>query len=146
MQPVDLYEEVRVTKDYRKAIELIPYAQFLGISFQLDPEDGLLFSLPFKQENIGNFKLPALHGGVIGGLMETAAIVHLMWKMECLTLPKVIDFTIDYLRFGKPIETYATCSITKLGKRIANVYIEAWQEDRAQPIAIARSHFKLTQD
>ncbi|PCI50518.1 MAG: thioesterase [Moraxellaceae bacterium] len=139
----DYFAAVREEKNYQKAIELVPYAKLLGISFSESEKEGLLFHLPFDQKNIGNTMLPAIHGGVIAGFMENAAVIHLMWAMESVSMPKIIDFNIDYTLSGRPEDTYASCNIVKLGKRIANVQIEAWQSNRDKVIAVARSHFKL---
>lgn len=138
----DIFQEVRKNRDFDKASELIPYARFLGITFS--EEDGrLIFKMPFIEKNIGNTALPAIHGGVIGGFLENAAIMHLMWTMESTTMPKIIDINIDYILSGRPETTYAECEIVKMGRRIANVQIKAWQNDPDRPIAVARSHFKL---
>ncbi|MBF0279776.1 MAG: PaaI family thioesterase [SAR324 cluster bacterium] len=142
MSKADFFKEVREQKDYKKAIEMVPYAHFLGITFN-ETSEGLVFTLPFAEKNIGNPLLPALHGGALGGFMENAAIMHLMWTMDSLALPKNIDFTIDYILSGRPKNTFAICKVIKLGKRIANVQIEAWQDEQNNPIAIARSHFKI---
>lgn len=142
MSENDFFKEVRENKDYVKAIELVPYAKFLGIRFE-ETADGLVFTLPFHQDLIGNTHLPAIHGGAIGGLMENSAIMHLLWNMNSMALPKNIDFTIDYILSGRAQDVYAQCQVVKLGRRVANVQIEAWQESRDKPIAIARSHFKL---
>ena len=139
----DYFASVRASKDFEKAIEMIPYAKLLGIRFQESEEEGLLFHLPFHEKNIGNKRLPAIHGGVIGGFMESAAIIHLMWTMESAGMPKVVDFSLDYTSSGRAEDTYASCNIVKLGRRIANVQIQAWQSSRQKVIAVARSHFKL---
>ncbi len=139
---VDIYKEARRNKDYAKACELIPYAKFLGITF-CEENGQLIFKLPFNEKNIGNTMLPALHGGVIGGFLENAAVMHLLWTMESIAMPKIIDINIDYILSGRPEATFAVCDIVKQGKRIANVQIKAWQSDPLKPIAVARSHFKL---
>lgn len=145
MSETDFFQEVRQQKNYKKAITLVPYAEFLGISFEEDEEDNnrLVFTLPFDRSLIGNPILPALHGGAVAGFMENAAITHLMWTMTSRALPKNINFTIDYVASAKPQDTFASCQVVKQGKRIANVQIEAWQDDKNKPIAIARSHFKV---
>ncbi|HAD62915.1 MAG TPA: thioesterase, partial [Alcanivorax sp.] len=38
------------------------------------------------------------------------------------------------------------CRITRLGRRIANVHISAWQKRREEPITIARAHFLLSEE
>lgn len=142
MEELKKFIEYRDQKNYAGAIAFIPYAQYLGITFQ-EIEDELLFRLPYSAEKIGNSMLPALHGGAIAGFMENTAIMHLMWSMTRWAIPKSIDFTIDYIASGKPVDTYAACKATKLGASIANIHVEAWQSNRDKPIAIARSHFKL---
>ncbi len=142
----DFFAEVRANKEFDKAIGMIPYAHFLGVKFEEDAEGSLLFRLPFQQKNIGNTMLPALHGGVIAGFMENAAVISLMWRLDSSSMPKIIDFNIDYILSGRAQETFARCDIVKLGKRIANVQITAWQDDPSKAIAVARSHFKLIRD
>ncbi|MDK2126522.1 PaaI family thioesterase [Parachitinimonas caeni] len=129
--------------DYTGIIEQIPYAQLLGVQMQ-EENDNLLFLLPFHERNVGNTKLPALHGGVIGGFLENAALLHLMWARESNEVPRTVDFSLDYLRSGKPQTLYAQCEITKQGKRVANVLMTAWQDDRSKPTAVARAHFLLS--
>lgn len=142
----DIFSELRVSKDFEKAIEMIPYAKMLGIQFSEDEAGLPIFNLPFSEHNVGNTALPALHGGVVAGFMENAAVIHLMWMMDSPIMPKIIDFNIDYTLSGRAQETYARCEVVKLGKRIANVQIKAWQDDPDKIIAVARSHFKLIRE
>lgn len=126
-----------------RLVDLVPYARFLGVSFELSAGDSL-FRLPFRDSHIGNPHLPALHGGLMGAFMESAAILDLLWRQEALAVPKVVDFAIDYLRPGRPQDLFAGCDIRRQGKRVANVGITAWQADDAgtpRTIATARSHF-----
>jgi acyl-coenzyme A thioesterase PaaI-like protein len=60
-----------------------------------------------------------------------------------LKYPKIIDFSLDYLRAGMDQDTYAFCRVTRQGGRVANVEVQAWQTDRDKPIALARAHFLL---
>ena len=142
MRELDLFKVLRDQKKYDQAIDFVPYAKYLGITFK-ETSNGLIFTLPFSADKIGSPYIPAIHGGVIGGFMENAAIMHLMWTTIPLGIPKNIDFTIDYISPGRPQDSYARCSVKKIGKRIANLQVEAWQSDKDSPIAIARSHFKL---
>jgi uncharacterized protein (TIGR00369 family) len=120
----------------------IPYAQYLGI--RVTPsEHQPLFRLPYQEKLIGNPRLPALHGGVIAGFSETAAFLHLAQTLRGEKLPKGIDFSIDYLRSGRPEETFASCELVRIGSRIATVQIRCWQGNPARPIAISRAHFLL---
>ena len=91
----------------------------------------------------GNPWLPALHGGVIGGLLETAAIVQLAHDQDTDNLPKPINVTIDYLRSGRIEPTWACARVTKLGRRVANVHASCWQQDADKPIATLVGHFLM---
>jgi acyl-coenzyme A thioesterase PaaI-like protein len=123
-------------------IKKVPYADFLGI--KADLRDGkLLFILPENKKLIGNPSLPAIHGGVVGAFMEQAAAFHLIAKMDKPVLPKIIDFSLDYLRPARLRDTFAQCLLTRQGRYIANIRITAWQEQIEQPNAIARAHFLL---
>ena len=121
----------------------IPYARFLGVRVELHGDE-MTAVLPFSEHIIGNPSLPALHGGVIGAFMEMTAVLQLSIAEALRRQPKTVDVSIDYLRSGRPQDTYARALIKKAGRRIANVQVEAWQETRANPIAALRGHFLLT--
>jgi uncharacterized protein (TIGR00369 family) len=116
-----------------------PYARFLAV--RLEPgETGLLAVLPFDPKLIGNPILPALHGGVVASFLELAALARLDAEGR---RARTIDITVDYLRPARPVTFYAEARILKLGRRAANVAVEAWQEDRASPVAALRGHFMI---
>lgn len=134
--------KAKETGDYNGIIDEIPYLRFIGLELRVS-EEGILCVLPANPKLIGNPLLPAMHGGVIGALLESAAIIQLLWAQETVKVPKTIDFSVDYLRSAKPVQTYAQGIITKHGRRVANVRVEAWQDDRAKPVAAAHVHLLL---
>ncbi len=121
----------------------LPYAGFLGMSMDL-AGDELTAVLPFKPALVGNVILPALHGGVLGAFMEMTALIQLGVREPVSRQPRTIDVTIEYLRPGRALTTYARADVRKVGRRIANVHVEAWQETRASPVAALRGHFMLS--
>jgi acyl-coenzyme A thioesterase PaaI-like protein len=137
-----LLRQSQEQNNFATLLELIPYAQLIGIEC-LRLGDDLVFKLPANPDNIGNPILPAIHGGVIAGFMEHAAILHLLMCMGLPHLPKIIDFSIDYLRAGHYRDTYCQCRVWRQGRRVANVAITAWQTSQTEPIATARAHFKV---
>ena len=118
----------------------IPYVRHLGVHAEL-AGDEMTAILPYGEHLIGNPSLPALHGGVIGGFMELTAVIQLSIIQGNGGSPKPIDVTVEYLRSGRPVTTYARAEVKKVGRRIANVQVEAWQDVRANPIAALRGHF-----
>lgn len=123
----------------------VPYFSLLGFSVQV--KDGRLEGhLPFRESNVGNPTLPALHGGVLGAVLEATAQFELLHRAESLVLPKTITLTIDYLRSGKPLHTTVVSDVLKHGRRVATVQARAFQEDPAAPIAIATVHLLVLAD
>ena len=121
----------------------VPYMRFLGMTAEL-AGDEMTATLPFSQHLVGNPILPALHGGVIGAFLEMTALCQLILLEPLRRQPRTIDVTIEYLRPGRALTTYARADVRKIGRRIANVHVEAWQQERAQPVAALRGHFMLS--
>ncbi len=142
MTSADILRETQQTGDFTRLLASIPYAGHIGLQCDRFGDD-LIFRLPRKEANLGNPMLPAIHGGVIGGFMEVSAAIYLMMSQDTFRIPKIVDFSLDYLRAGLDRETYAECHLTRQGNRVANVMINAWQKSRREPIATARAHFLL---
>lgn len=142
MNMADVLRETRETGDFAPLLDSIPYAGYIGLQCERFGDD-LIFRLPRKESNLGNPLLPAIHGGVIGGFMEVSAAIYLMMSQDAFRMPRIVDFSLDYLRAGLDRETYAECHLTRQGNRVANVMITAWQKSRREPIATARAHFLL---
>ncbi|MEJ7596818.1 MAG: PaaI family thioesterase [Kofleriaceae bacterium] len=126
--------------DYQALIDAVPYAGFLGLTAAMDGDD-LITTMRYAPHLIGNPALPALHGGTLGALLESAAIFELLWRAETVVLPKTITLTVDYLRSGAAVDTHARGIVTRHGRRVTNVRMEAWQADRATPVAMAHAIF-----
>ena len=109
-----------------------PYATMLGL---VRSDAG--FTMPFGVHLIGS---PGrLHGGAVAGLMEIAANVCVRDAVDDPgTSLKPVNVTVDYLREGRMEDTHAEAFILRLGRRVANVRVEAWQGDRNRLIAAAR--------
>ena len=142
MTLVDLIAEAKAQGEPGRIAALIPYCRWMGISVTHVAGE-LLGVLTYSDMLIGNAALPALHGGTLGALLESTAIFQLLWDAETVVLPKTIDITVDYLRTGRPVDSWAKAILTRQGRRVANVRVEAWQEERARPIAIAHGHFLI---
>lgn len=121
----------------------IPYAKYLGVRAEL-AGDEMTAILPFAPHLVGNPMLPAIHGGVLGAFMEMTALVQLSVIQGLSRQPKPIDISVEYLRSGRALTTYARADVRKIGRRIANVHVEAWQDSRSAPIALLRGHFLLS--
>ncbi len=130
-----------------KDTDVSPFVRFLGIrpaeDAKLARSGGRVFILPFVPELIGNVLLPAIHGGVIGALLETVAIIAAHDPDSMDALPKTIDINIDYLRSARPRDLFAEARILRIGRRTAIITAEAWQTDSPDPVAFLRGQFLL---
>ena len=131
-----------VAPDIGALIAAVPYCAWLGLSSKL--ADGrVVLEMPFTANLVGNPIIPAIHGGVIGSLLETAALVQAVWDTRRASFPKPVDITIDYLRTGRAITSYASARLARQGRRVVNVHAQRWQDDESKPIAALRGHFLL---
>ena len=122
--------------------ELPPYAQLLRLRAEADADGAPLFVMPFHDDVVG--RPGFLHGGAIAGLLEFAAFVTLRHALGGAAAEmKPINVTVDYMRGGQPLDTFAAATVERLGARIANVEAQAWQKDRKTPIAAAQMNFLL---
>ena len=162
MSPIEKLHAQEKARDEALArlVARAPFVVFLGVEMQRHGDE-LTGRLRFDPKLIGSPVLPALHGGAIGAFLEITAILNLAWTQiwEALesggepaeaikrgdlpALPKTVDITIDYLRAGRARDVFTRAVITKQGRRVANIRVEAWQEERAKPMATAHGHFLL---
>jgi uncharacterized protein (TIGR00369 family) len=119
--------------------ERIPYAQWLGFTVLVEGER-LLARVPFREDLVGNPRLPAIHGGVVGAFLELTALFELAGAGA---IAKPINFNVNYLRSAGPLDLLATARVVKHGKRIANVEVVAWQAEEARPVASGWGNFRL---
>lgn len=116
-----------------------PYARTMGLT--VDRSDGLVVAMPSNEGVMG--RPGFLHGGAIAGLLDYTAWVTLYDALEAGATIRPIGIAVDFMRGGKPVETRARAEIVRLGRRVANVLVAAWQEDEGKPIASANLKFLI---
>lgn len=138
-------DEARKKREVSRLAEAIPYAKWMHIAPETTTGE-LLTRMRYHDSLIGNTHLPAIHGGTLGAMLEMAAIFHLLWETDAQTVPKIVNITVDYLRSAGPRDVIAAAKVTKQGRRMVNVFAEAWQDDRSKPVASASAHFLVQSD
>lgn len=125
--------------------ELTPYATALGIAVERVENGAPVLRVEFSDAVQG--RPGALHGGAISGLLETAGYALLkaaLAEAGRAAAMKPINLTVQFLASGKPRPTFAKARIVKLGRRTANLSVEAWQDDPLRPIASAVMNVMVT--
>jgi len=136
MNFADTRADIRQHADWNRLPQAAPFARMLQL--RVDVRDASFTCvLPYEKRLIGNPMVPALHGDAIGGFLECAGILHLLWSTDAPDIPKAISFGIDYRLSCRAQDTYATVCVVKLGKRVSNLRVEAWQTTPDKPVAVA---------
>jgi acyl-coenzyme A thioesterase PaaI-like protein len=122
-----------------EGVELPAYARSLGVTLTGEDEGGMpVVSVDFGPMVEG--RPQHFHGGATAGLLENAGYAALRTALIAAgrdPVLKPINITVQYLAAGKSQASFAVGRITRLGRRNANVSVEAWQADRTRPIATA---------
>lgn len=139
-----LWERARAEGDPNLFCEAVPYAKFLGLTASLDSSgevETVAVSMPYIERLGGNMSVPALHGGTLGSLMETAAVLTGFWLAQGAR-PRIINITVDYLRPAFLEDTVATCKVLRHGRRIITVQTYARQGETL--VAAAKVHLMIS--
>lgn len=121
-------------------VDLPPYAEGLRI-VSAGEEDGTpLLMVDFSRRVMG--RPGFIHGGALSGLMEMAGFAALRAELErrgqAERKLKPVNIAVEFMRGGTEQRTFAKGRIVRAGRRIAVIDCEAWQDDRAKPIALAQ--------
>jgi acyl-coenzyme A thioesterase PaaI-like protein len=122
----------------RELLELPAYARSLGIAVSGEDAGMPILTVDFGPMVEG--RPQHFHGGATAGLLEAAGYAALRTALLADGRDpqlKPINITVQYLAAGKSQASFAIGRITRLGRRNANVTVEAWQNDRTRPIATA---------
>ena len=110
---MDLDLLVRIMQDH------IPYNRLLGVRVVGAERGFVRMMVPFRPELVGDPLRPALHGGVLSALADTAGGAAL-WSGIDDDRGRVstIDLRIDYLRPARLEDVLAEARVVRLGKRV----------------------------
>jgi uncharacterized protein (TIGR00369 family) len=113
--------------------ELIPFNRFLGVKATLAEAGLVRLEIPFREELIGDPMRPALHGGVLSMLADTAggAAVWLGVEDERARV-STIDLRIDYLRPAKLETLVAEAKVVRVGNRVGVADVRLFQPSAAE--------------
>src|SRR6185312_2211141 len=116
-------------KEFLSLLEqVIPFNKFLGITVEEAREGYVRLAIPYRPELIGDASRPALHGGVISTLIDTAG-GFAVWTQLAGIEDRVstIDLRVDYLAPGAAEALVAEATIVRVGNRVGVVDVRCWQ-------------------
>jgi len=125
-------------------LDAIPFNVLLGMRvIALEPGFAKL-EQPFRAELIGDMRRPALHGGVISALLDTAGGAALFSQVGPKDTLSTVDLRVDYLRPGLCEPLYVEARVLRLGNKIGVADMLAYQSTgRETPIATGRGVYSV---
>jgi uncharacterized protein (TIGR00369 family) len=109
--------------------EHVPFNKVLGIQGEsVEPGRGVLV-LPVRHEHLGDTRRPALHGGVISALIDTAGGVAAWSALSPGESVSTVDLMVDFLepaRLAGPLR--AEAELTRKGNRVCHVRVRVTQD------------------
>jgi uncharacterized protein (TIGR00369 family) len=109
--------------------EHIPFNRLLGIRSELVEAGRCVLLLPTRQELVGDPRRPALHGGVISSLVDTAGGVAAWSALGPGQSVSTVDLRVDYLEpagLGGPLR--AEAELVRKGNRVCHVRVAVQQD------------------
>lgn len=113
--------------------QMIPFNTFLGIRVDEAREGFVRLRLPYRAELIGDASRPALHGGVISTLVDTAGGFAVWTQLDGVEdRVSTIDLRVDYLAPAAPETLCAEAAIVRVGNRVGVVDVRCWQPSQPE--------------
>lgn len=127
----------------------IPFNVFLGLRVDKLARGLAVLRIPWRHELIGDLMRPAIHGGVISMLADTAggAACFTMLDRDTDRL-STVDLRIDYLQPGGAADLVCKAEVVRMGNRVGVMRAEVFSgalPDPAdtRPIATAQGVYNI---
>lgn len=126
----EIITEMTFNKEAHPLCEIIPYANNMDIQVGRNELGERIVNLPFHDRHYGNPITKALQGGIFLGYMECAGAAYILDLHPELEQVKSVSVFMEYLRAPKPQDTFTRFSASKVGNRVINLDITAFQLNR----------------
>jgi uncharacterized protein (TIGR00369 family) len=125
--------------------EIIPFNKFLGMRLIHVERGRVEIEIPWRDELIGDPTKPAVHGGVISALADTAGGVSIWSALENpMQRVSTIDIRIDYLRPGRLETLIAEATAARVGRSVGVSDIRVFHASaRGDTVATAKGVYVI---
>jgi uncharacterized protein (TIGR00369 family) len=107
-----------------------PFNRLLGIRGESVEPGRVVMTLPPRHDLVGDPRRPALHGGVVATLMDTAGGAAAWSSLVAGESVSTVDLSVDYLEpagLGAPLRAEAI--LLRKGNRVCHVRVSVTQGD-----------------
>jgi uncharacterized protein (TIGR00369 family) len=110
--------------------EHVPFNRFLGIRGHSIGTGACVLTLAVREEFVGDPRRPALHGGVVSSLIDTAGGLAAWSALGAGESVSTVDLRVDYLEpAGLGADLRAAADIVRKGNRMCHVRIAVTQAE-----------------
>lgn len=125
-------ESIQFEAEHHALHKIVPYAQDLELIVGKNETQERIVKLPFADRHVGNPMTRALQGGIFLGFLECAGSAYVLDLYPELNQISSASFFMEYLKAPKPQDTFASVKASKVGRRVVNVDISAFQLGRGE--------------
>jgi uncharacterized protein (TIGR00369 family) len=109
--------------------EHVPFNRYLGIEGESASTGRAVLRLPVRHEHLGDTRRPALHGGVLSSLIDTAGGVAAWSALGPHETVSTVDLRVDFLEpAGLDAPLRAEAELVRKGNRVCHVRVAVTQE------------------
>ncbi|MFH2010237.1 MAG: hotdog fold thioesterase [bacterium] len=122
----------------------IPFNRFLGVTVRQFDSGLVQLELPARDEFIGNPMLPALHGGVISSLLDTAGGGAVWSQVGNGEAVSTVDLRVDFLRPGRQLPLVGQGKVVRLGNKVGVTELRAFHPGaQDKPVAAGMGVYNI---
>ncbi len=122
----------------------IPFNAFLKMKVTAMDAGEAEMMIPGRPELTGDPFRPALHGGVVSSLADTAGGLAVFTMVGRTRVASTVDLRVDYLRPGRvDADLFARAKVIRVGNRVAATQTVVFQDDIERPIATANAVYNM---
>lgn len=133
-------------EQFRQFVEHdIRFNAYLGLKITVLEDRFIRLEVPWRDEFIGDPHRPAMHGGVISALADTAGGM-VVWSATRHLGARVstIDLRVDYLLPGAALDLAAEAKVLRVGNRVGVADVRVFHPARAaDTIATAKGVYAI---
>jgi uncharacterized protein (TIGR00369 family) len=110
-------------------VDQVPFNKLLGIRGESAGSGRAVLILPVREEHLGDVRRPALHGGAVSALLDTAGGIAAWSALSQGESVSTVDLMVDYLEPGRvagPLR--AEAELVRKGNRVCHVRVRVTQD------------------